>query len=51
MVKINLVEKHQWMLKLVDKSRNTDMILQSLKVTPYKILTNYKGIEEVIETL
>ena len=26
MVKVNLVEKNQWMLKLVSKSRNRNMI-------------------------
>lgn len=51
MVKNNLVDKHQWMLKLVGKSRNTDIILQSFRVTPHKILTDYKRIREVIETL
>lgn len=36
LVKINLVEKYQWILKLVGKSTNRNTILHSLKVTPHK---------------
>lgn len=36
LVKINLVEKHQWILKLVGKYMNRNTILHSLKETPHK---------------
>ena len=39
-------KNHQWMLHAANKSQERDPILHSLKLSPHKTLTNYKGKTE-----
>lgn len=46
MVLPNSDQTHQWMLNLLGKLQRGTIYLQSSKVTPHKLLTNYKGKED-----